>query len=790
MTAHTWRRCDESFALAQEKKGVHQSRQVMDAGIEFIRDLMIILLAATAGGWAARRLRLSPVVGYLAAGLVIGTPEITFIYVTDPDRIQVLSQVGLVLLMFAIGTGIRLRQVRQLGAAPIVATILSALLVLSMGRVGGDLLGLDKVEALFFAAMLMVSSSAIIGKILAERHSLHQRFGQLALSQTLLEDFVAVVMLAVLGSVAAFGDGSGSAGAGILQSLGKLAGFVLLVFLTGLVILPRAMSRVHERSGEEMHILLAGGLVFAFAFLSVMAGYSLALGAFLFGMLVAETAHKQVIARSFSGMRDIFAAIFFVAIGMSIDLSQLPEALDLILWGSVIALLGRMVCITVAWMAACETAPVALRTALHLTPIGEFSFIIAGFGVASGILPERFQVAAVGIAFVTSVLAPLLMSQADRAIRLAGLDKPGRLAGWMTVYRGALARFAQSGRHQLLWKFLKKRLWQIGREVAWATAVMVFAQPVYLELERITAPSEHAWLAVVLPWFWMGIFVLLLIPVVSLIRNIQALAMLVADYTASQSPLVARMGRSVTFLLQGFGFLLLLLILGNVVPWWLFEPWTFLALLAVSLIVMVAGWNRLIRLHSQAEVLIQEAFDAQANPIPQGWQTAGQTWGLVLEECLLPENFSRTGQTIGTLGLRQRTGATVIGIERQGVALDQPGPGTHLFAGDKVFLIGRQGELQKALEILRQAAVDPSAPQRDLSHAILDSVTVPPGSPVVGKRLLDLNWPRLLGVHVVAARIGQQTVFSPGAEWVVPAEAELLLAGSPKALIDVKVHLT
>lgn len=156
-------------------------------------------------------------VGYLGAGLVIGTLEITFIYVTDPARIQLLSQIGLVLLMFAIGTGVRVRKVKELGMGPVMATVLTALLMLSLGRFAGDLLGLDRMEAFFFASMLTVSSSAITGKILSESRLLHQRVGQLALSQTLLEDFVAAVLLAVLGSVAAFGQTDAGSGAHVAE---------------------------------------------------------------------------------------------------------------------------------------------------------------------------------------------------------------------------------------------------------------------------------------------------------------------------------------------------------------------------------------------------------------------------------------------------------------------------------------------------------------------------------------------------------------------------------------------
>ena len=758
----------------------------MPEGIEFIRDLMVILLAATGGGWSARRLGLSPVVGYLAAGLVIGTPQITFIYVTDPARIQVLSQIGLVLLMFAIGTGIQVRKVKELGMGPISATVITALLMLSVGRFAGSLLGMDRMEAFFFASMLTVSSSAIIGKILTDSRLVHQRVGQLALSQTLLEDFVAVVLLAVLGSVAAFGQNETGSGANVAESLLKLGGFVLLVFLIGLVILPRAISKVHRRAGEEMHILLVGGLVFAFAFLSVLAGYSLALGAFLFGMLVAESSHQNFIARSFSGMRDIFTAVFFVAIGMGIDLSQVPHAVDLILWGSLLALAGRILFASIGWLAACEIGSVALKTALYLTPIGEFSFIIAGLGVASGALDSRFQIAAVGIAFVTSVMGPLLMGQADRIAGFSVFTRPGRVADWFSLYREIVVRLQSKGRTHTLWRFLRKRLWQIGRELAWAVAVIVFAQPLHHALEELTGAPAREWLTVILPWFWSLIFALLLIPVVSIIRNIQALAMLVVDYYSMHSAAIGKLRNPLTLLLQILGILFLILVFGNVLPWWLFEPWILIALFTVSILFMLLGWNRLIRLHSQAEGLLQEAFEPEASAITAAWQSTGQNWGLMLEECLIPEDSSFTGQTIGHLGLRQRTGATIIGIERQQVHLEQIGSGTHLFAGDKVFVIGKEEEIQSALDILQESGSNPAESKADLSHAILEAVRVPESSFIIGKKLNELNWPRLSGVHIVAVRMGKDTVFSPKPDWSVSANSELLLAGNPKALGEIK----
>src|SRR5690606_22876517 len=151
------------------------------------------------------------------------------------------------------------------------------------------------------------------------------------------------------------------------------------------------------------------GILFALSLLAVLAGYSMALGAFLCGVLVAEIPRASSIERSFSGMKDVFSAVFFVAIGMGIDLTQSPSAASLIALGTGLALFGRVISASISWMVVGQEENTAIRAALFLTPIGEFSFIIAGLGVGSGVLEERFAIAAVGIAFLTSLIAPVGM---------------------------------------------------------------------------------------------------------------------------------------------------------------------------------------------------------------------------------------------------------------------------------------------------------------------------------------------------------------------------------------------
>src|SRR4051812_27491059 len=290
-------------------------------GFNFIQDLAIILVVAGVVGWICQRVGLSVIVGFLVAGMVVGphTPPMTL--VADVDRVETLAQIGLVFLMFSIGLQLSLRKLQRLGLSLMFATFVAAMVMYQLSRLLAVSLGWSAREGLFLAGMLMVSSSAIISKILHEIGINHERSGQLAMGVAVLEDVVAVVMLTLLNSLVQFG--AAGDGAGLGGTLLTLGAFVVLAGVGGLLLVPWLLKRMSISADEELQTLGIAALLFGLAFVAQRAGYSLALGAFLLGTIVAETAHRNQVERTFEGMRDIFTAVFFVAIGMQID----PHAL-------------------------------------------------------------------------------------------------------------------------------------------------------------------------------------------------------------------------------------------------------------------------------------------------------------------------------------------------------------------------------------------------------------------------------------------------------------------------------
>lgn len=758
----------------------------MSEALLFLQDLAIIMMAAAIAGYICRRIGLSPIVGYLMAGLVIGTPHIVFPYVTEKARIEVLAQVGMVILMFGIGLNFRLRRLREMGLPLVLTTALTAFLVFNLGKIGGQLAGLGKVESIFFAGMLLSSSSAVIGKVLSELNIGHQRHGQLALGITLLEDIVAVVMLTFLSSYVTLGGQPQDTGTeGLLGTIGVLVAFVLLLVIGGLLLVPRLINLFHRTQLPELQTLLVVGLLFGISLLAVKAGYSLALGAFLLGAIVAETAQAGSLTRSLEGMRDVFSTVFFVAVGMTIDVAVFPESIHLIALLTLICIIGRPIAAAIALVIVCEDGKTALRAGLSVTPMGEFGFIIASLGIAGGILGAEFQVMAVGGALATALLAPVLVKNSDwLAERLLRLT-PQWLAEGLAVYRKIWHTAAQRRDSNLLWKLSKKRVIQIVVEVTFVTAVLLFSVPVLNAIEA-RIPAEYGdWVGEILVVYWIAVGVLCAAPLLAIWRNNSALILIVVDVVSNSRPVLQRVQPLVIFLLRVFAVIVLILWFWNFIPFEIAGLWVIAAVALLVVALLIWGRRKLIYWHSQMEYTLQTAFEEEngAHTFDNtALLAAKEQLDLVIGEVLLPDNFAYAGRSIQDLNLRGKTGTTVVGIERQGYPIHNPGPQAHLFPGDLLFLLGTDSAIQSATKLLKEEG---SLPEKEASLADLSLEAFDLRSDsflTQGHDLQHLNLTRIHGIQVVGAVRDGKKITHPGGHFVPRVGDILMLMARPSQM--------
>jgi CPA2 family monovalent cation:H+ antiporter-2 len=760
-------------------------------GVDFIQDLAIILAAAAALGWICQRLGLSAVVGYLVAGMVVGPYTPPFKLVSDEASIATAAQVGLVFLMFSIGLRLSLRRLQRLGVGLLLAVGLGAVLTYYATRGLGVAVGLDGTQTLFLAAMLMVSSSAIIGKVLHETGQGHDRAGQLAMGVTVLEDVVAVVMLTVLNSLVLLGvSGAGGAvagsggGADLGRTLGGFGAFVVFAGVMGLLIVPWLLRKLSVKADEELQTIATAALLFGLAIIAYRSGYSLALGAFLLGCIVAETPHRHSVERIFEGMRDVFSAVFFVAIGLQIDVGALFGAWWMIIALSAFTLVVRVGAISTGLTLIGTPHRDALRAGMVATPIGEFSFIIAQLGVAAAVVPPVYYPIAVGLSLVTSLTAPLLTRRSDVVAGWITRRRPRWLVTMLESYQDWLERLRERRAGNLLWKLSRKRVIQIVVELLFVAGLLVFAEPMEAALVRWLGAD---WLIPGGPrmLFWFVLIAVALVPLFAVWRNVGALALIIAEFSTQGQP-PGRQDRMRGLIANGIRLLATMLMVVWVAS---FAPagsagWTLLGSALVVLAIFLLLRRKLVYWHSELEVGLQDVLGdgtgqrMSATSVP--WTgTKHEEWALGVSDCVIPDLAECSGRTLAQLDLRSRFGCTVVGIERQGCMIALPGPQEALFPRDKVLFLGTPEQTAGAKAATGAVSATDTS---DFDVVGLETITLPPGSRATGATLKGIAPSAAHGVQIAGIRRGPVRILNPGADECLCVGDELLALGTPDRL--------
>jgi CPA2 family monovalent cation:H+ antiporter-2 len=753
-------------------------------GIEFIKDLAVVMLVAGLVGWGCHRIGLSVVVGFLAAGFVIGPHSPPFSLVHE-ESIETLAQVGLIFLMFSIGMGLSLRKLRRLGLSLVLATFTGAMMVYILTRALGGIIGLSSVETAFLAAMLMVSSSAIISKILLEVGATHEKSGQMAMGVAVLEDIVAIVMLTVLSSFASLGGAKASLG----STLAMLGAFIVLAGIGGMLVVPWLLKKMSHSAGEELPTIVVAGLLFVMAFLADRAGFSLALGAFMLGAIVAETPHKTQVGRAFEGMRDVFSAVFFVSIGMLIDPKAVAGSWLLILGIGAFVLVARPLAVTTGMLLIGNSTRESLRVGLSVTPLGEFSFIIAQMGVVAGVIPPKFQALAVGVSLITTLVGPLLTKRSEAISGWIAARQPQWLADWEEYYRRWLDKLQQRERKSILWQMSKKRFVQIGVEMLLVTGLLVFSEQVF-DLVRDYLPVDRTFPrgAEILFWCVLGLFALA--PMIAIWRNISAVALLYAQVSTQGHQKAGKMAPIVEASLKGVAAVLLLLWLGAILPVSGVTRWLPILALSVLLIGFFVLRRRLIYWHSMIEVELEGMLnqgDQKFTGTTAPWMAAHTDWNLSLGDCVLPDLADARGRTLSDLGLRSKFGVTVAGVERQGVMVGNPTGEMILYPRDKVLLLGDPKQVMAGKDFLMEASGAPVTSNFD--EVRMEAVELPPGSELHGQTLAEAALSRAYGLQVAGIRRGGLRVPNPGGDEKLFGNDELLVLGSPDQIAAFKASL-
>lgn len=396
-------------------------------------NLTVAVAVAFGAGVLASWLRLSPIIGYLAAGIVVGpfTPG----FVADRELIAALADVGVVLLMFALGIAFSLRDLARVGGPAIVGSLLQVAFTILGGWLIATALGWDSFEGVFFGAVLAASSSMVILKTLLDRSEVGSSHGRLLLSMSIVQDLQVVVLVAVLPQFATLGSGSAAEVIGpVLLKVGLALAFIAAGAWVGLRYLPRLMDYVARLEVPELFTALVALIAFGVAGLSAGLGLSAAMGAFMAGLMLSESEYDKRLTIEIVPFRDLTTMIFFVFIGMMVDVRLMAEHWQAILGMAALVMVLKPLATLVALLPFRLDARTAAYTSLGMLPVGELNYLVAKTGLGVNAITHTTYTVVLGASILSILLTPAAFAVAAPTGRL--LDAiPGlrRLFGRATV---------------------------------------------------------------------------------------------------------------------------------------------------------------------------------------------------------------------------------------------------------------------------------------------------------------------------------------------------------------------
>ncbi|MFC5526280.1 cation:proton antiporter [Rhodanobacter ginsengisoli] len=575
--------------------------------IGFIRDLAVVMLVAGATTILFQRLRQPVLLGYILAGVLIG-PHTPGMLVDDPRAIDDISNLGVVLLMFTLGLEFSVRKLREVGIGVLAVAVGEVGLMLWIGVGIGGLLGWKGMDALFLGAIISLSSTMVATRTLAEGGQRHQPFAQLVVGLLVAEDLLAIVMLTLLTAVAIGGSVQAEAAFTLIGHLGL---FVVVGMILGLLLLPRLVDYVAGFDRDETLLVSVLGICFGASLLAVWMGFSVALGAFLAGAVVAESRSVGRVLKLVEPLRDMFAALFFVAIGLKIDPAMLLQYIVPALLIAAVVIVGKTLACSVGIFVVGHDARTSLRSGLGMAQIGEFSFVIATLGLSLGVISDFIYPIAVAVSVVCMAASPYLNRSADGLANGLRRATPRSLRLLATSYSGWLENLKPVNENAAIAAIFRRLLWHIAINVL--LVVTLFVMGAYV--------NAHSW-----GWFstlgigrdlrhtliWASALFLSLPMLIAVYRKAEALGMLLAEigirerfagsYTWAIRNVLARTIPLATLLVLA----LLVSALGSAI---LPPRGIALSLLVVGVVLAVVLWRGLVKMHARLQAALKETLN-------------------------------------------------------------------------------------------------------------------------------------------------------------------------------------
>ena len=669
------------------------------AELGFLQDLAVLMVIAGLTAALFSRLGWPKVIGYILGGVLMSEHTWGGGFLVDPGSVQIAGQLGVVFLMFALGLSFSAKDMNRIRSVALPAAILDTVVMIWCGyMVGTNIFGWSPAASFFMGVAICDSATTLLAKILDEKGWTNRPFAKYVMGTSVCEDIVCVGAISVATGFAV--GGSVSVGS-LFKSLGGLAVFFMTVLVVGFILIPRLLESVAKRRDDEALVLTLLGCCFFVTYLAYSFKFSLALGAFLVGILGASSDVRDRLARLVEPLKSMYAAIFFVSIGLLVDPAAQMRCLPQILAISALVVVGKFLNITVACLLTGLDVKTSVQTGLGLAQIGEFAFMVAI--LASSFLGdvEMFQMfqIAVGTSLLTTLLNPILIRFSERLGGIAERHVPRRIAERLEAYRNWIEKIRASQGNPVF-MLLRATAIRLGvYAVMLLSGYIVFAMLHRFDYSAFSGFFERN--DKVIFFLMSNVFAVSMLPLLlatSRTLGDELSTLLLGEGEARWQMSTRQLVRYIAMTVVVVLFFVEWSMLNTAVaPAEGVTQWVTLVVIAVTGVV---GWRFFVRLGRQVTGRLKASLTAEERreslartmtiTVPEG----------AIQHLTLGPTSPAIGGTVVTLNIRAKTGASVVSVRRDGHIYRNIGPEWEFRIGDTLGVLGEGVQIAALKDLL------------------------------------------------------------------------------------------
>lgn len=702
-----------------------------------ISDLAFILILGAIVTVIFKLIKQPVVLGYIVAGF-LASPNFHYLpSVTTEENIDFWAQIGIVVLLFSLGLEFSFRKLLNSGGSAVVTALIIITGMMCSGFAVGHLMHLNMINCLFLGGMLSMSSTTIIIKAFTDMGLRQQKFASLVLAVLIVEDLFAVLMMVLLSSIALNNSVEGSE---LLYSVGKLVFFLVIWFLVGVYVLPSLLGRIRRFLNSETLLIVSMGLCLGMAVFSVYCGFSLALGAFVMGSILAGTSYAERIESVVNPVKDLFGSVFFISVGMMVQPDILASYWMPVIILSLVVITGMIIFGTFGMLVTGQSLRVAIQSGFSLTQIGEFAFIIASLGLSLGVLESTLYPIVVAVSVITTFTTPYFIKMSIPFADFVERHLPTRLHFLINRYRKDAENSEAAGRP---WgRVLKRYLWRTVLFSVVLLAIQICVHSYVMPHLESFGPIWSHISSISIMLIAMSPFLLaLMLPVNSGRFDSDG------SKTAQIPLLVMTIFRfliALFFVLRAFS-----LVYSMHVGLWVLISVIILLTLYFSRRLrenMRKIENKFLDNLNERELRRSGKKNAVINDLHQAFITVGTACPFV-------------GQRLMDSDIRRNYGVNIVGIQRGLSYIPIPNGRTRIYPSDTISVIGTDSQIGKMLPEV-EANLPESENNTDISQIKLTSILLSKDSPLISKTPRSASLRDTYDALVVAVDRGEEHIDS------------------------------